>query len=129
MIHWQHFRQLNEIKNLTIDQQTRLYNEYLNELQYNMYAAWLNKGGAGQVVGLDPEPTPTATVPLTSTPSSTPTLTPSSTPTLTPSSTPTLTPSSTPTLTPTPTATTLSYLLQENSFYILQEDSSKLYIT
>ena len=113
MIHWQHFRQLNEIKNLTIDQQTRLYNEYLNELQYNMYAAWLNKGGAGQVVGLDPEPTPTATVPLTSTPSSTPTLTPSSTPTLT----------------PTPTATTLSYLLQENSFYILQEDSSKLYIT
>ena len=108
MIHWQHFRQLNEVKNLTIDQQTRLYNEYLNELQYNMYAAWLNKGGAGQVVGVPPEPTPT----------------PTST-----STTPTPTLSSTPTPTPTLSSTPLNYLLQENSSYILQEDSSKLYIT
>jgi hypothetical protein len=126
MIHWQHFRQLNEVKNLTIDQQTRLYNEYLNELQYNMYAAWLNKGGAGQVVGVPPEPTPTST-------STTPTPTLSSTPTPTPtlSSTPTPTPtlSSTPTPTPTLSSTPLNYLLQENSSYILQEDSSKLYIT
>jgi hypothetical protein len=56
MIHWQHFRQLNEVRNLTIDQQTRLYNEYLNELQYNMYAAWLNRGGASQVTGVIVQP-------------------------------------------------------------------------
>lgn len=53
MIHWQHFRQLNEVKSLTLDQQVRMYNEYVNELQQNMYAAWLNRGGAAQtgVVG------------------------------------------------------------------------------
>lgn len=52
-MHWQHFRQLKEVRDLTIDQQVRMYNEYINELQHNMYAAWLNRGGGftGGVVG------------------------------------------------------------------------------
>lgn len=49
MIHWQHFRKLNEVKDLTMDQQVKMYNEYVNEFQYNMYAAWLNRGGASQM--------------------------------------------------------------------------------
>jgi hypothetical protein len=49
MMHWQHFRQLKEVKGLTMDQQVRMYNEYVNELQSNMYAAWLNRGGVAQV--------------------------------------------------------------------------------
>ena len=48
-MHWQHFRQLTEVRNLTIDQQVKLYNEFLNELYYNEYSAWLNRGGASQV--------------------------------------------------------------------------------
>ena len=47
-MHWQHFRQLKEVRDLTIDKHVRLYNEYLNELFYNEYSAWLNRGGAGQ---------------------------------------------------------------------------------
>jgi hypothetical protein len=51
-MHWQHFRQLNEIKNLTIDQQVKMYNEFLNNLFYTEYPAWLNRGGGGgQPVG------------------------------------------------------------------------------
>ena len=53
-MHWQHFRQLREVKDLTIDQQVRMYNEYLNELQYNMYSAWLNRGGATQTGVIGP---------------------------------------------------------------------------
>jgi hypothetical protein len=53
-MHWQHFRQLNEVKGLTIDHQVRLYNEYLNELFYNEYSAWLNRGGASQVGVIGP---------------------------------------------------------------------------
>lgn len=54
MMHWQHFRQLKEVRDLTIDQQVRMYNEYINELQSNMYAAWLNRGGAEQVGVIGP---------------------------------------------------------------------------
>lgn len=53
-MHWQHFRQLREVKDLTIDQQVKMYNEYINELQYNMYAAWLNRGGGAQVGVIGP---------------------------------------------------------------------------
>ena len=53
-MHWQHFRQLREDKDLTIDQQVKMYNEYINELQYNMYAAWLNRGGGAQVGVIGP---------------------------------------------------------------------------
>jgi hypothetical protein len=54
MMHWLHFRQLREVKDLTLDQQVRLYNEYVDQLQYNMYAAWLNRGGAGQTGVIGP---------------------------------------------------------------------------
>jgi len=53
-MHWQHFRQLKEVRDLTIDQQVRMYNEFLNELFYNEYAAWLTRGGASQVGVIGP---------------------------------------------------------------------------
>lgn len=53
-MHWLHFRQLREVKDLTLDQQVRLYNEYVDRLQYNMYAAWLNRGGGVQTGVIGP---------------------------------------------------------------------------
>lgn len=51
-MHWQHFRQLKEVRNLTIDKQVQMYNEFLNDLFYNEYSAWLNRGGAGVQTGV-----------------------------------------------------------------------------
>jgi hypothetical protein len=53
-MHWQHFRQLKEVRDLRIDQQVRMYNEFLNELFYNEYSAWLNRGGAQQTGVIGP---------------------------------------------------------------------------
>lgn len=136
-MHWQQFRQLREIKDLTMDKQVKLYNEYLSENMYNEYSAWLNRGGAPGVVGVSPEPTPTITPTITPSISVSPTVTPSISvsPTITPSLsiTPTVTPSFSVTPTPTPTPTVSSipsgYLLQEDNFYVLQEDGSKIIIT
>lgn len=50
-MHWQHFRQLKEVRDLRIDQQVKMYNEFLNELFYNEHSAWLNRGG-GQQTGV-----------------------------------------------------------------------------
>ena len=50
-MHWLHFRQLNEVKNHTLDQQVRMYNEYLNELMHIQHTAWMNRGGQSGVVG------------------------------------------------------------------------------
>jgi hypothetical protein len=55
-MHWLQFRQLREVKDLTMDKQVRLYNEYLNANMYNEYSAWLNRGGAPGVVGVVIEP-------------------------------------------------------------------------
>lgn len=54
-MYWQHFRQLKEVRDLSIDQQVKMYNEFLNELFYAEYAAWLNRGGApqGGVIGAE----------------------------------------------------------------------------
>ena len=55
-MHWLQFRQLREVKDLTMDKQVRLYNEYLNANMYNEYSAWLNRGGGiSGVVGVEPE--------------------------------------------------------------------------
>lgn len=53
-MHWQHFRQLKEVRDLRIDQQVKMYNEFLNELFYNEYSAWLNRGGASQTGVIGP---------------------------------------------------------------------------
>jgi len=54
-MHWLQFRQLKEVRDLTMDKQVRLYNEYLNANMYNEYSAWLNRGGAS-VTGVIIEP-------------------------------------------------------------------------
>ena len=42
-IHWLHFRKLPEIQSLPLNEQTRKYNLYINELTYqrNVYLHWL----------------------------------------------------------------------------------------
>lgn len=42
-IHWLNFRKLPEIQPLSLNEQTRRYNLYINELTYerNVYLAWL----------------------------------------------------------------------------------------
>ena len=42
-IHWLNFRKLPEIQPLPLNEQTRRYNLYINELTYerNVYLAWL----------------------------------------------------------------------------------------
>ena len=42
-IHWLNFRKLSEIQPLSLNEQTRRYNLYINELTYqrNVYLAWL----------------------------------------------------------------------------------------
>jgi hypothetical protein len=53
-MHWQHFRQLREVRDLRIDQQVKMYNEFLNELFYNEVSSWLNRGGASQIGVIGP---------------------------------------------------------------------------
>lgn len=53
-MHWQHFRQLKEVRDLSLDQQVKMYNEFLNEFFYNQYAAWLNRGGGSQTGTVGP---------------------------------------------------------------------------
>ena len=53
-MHWQHFRQLREVRDLTLDQQVRMYNEFLNQQFYNEYAAWLNRGGGTETGVIGP---------------------------------------------------------------------------
>jgi len=42
-IHWLHFRKLPEIQPLSLNEQTRRYNQYISELTYqrNVYLHWL----------------------------------------------------------------------------------------
>lgn len=51
-MYWQHFRQLKEVRDLSLDQQVKMYNEFLNKFFYNQYAAWLNRGGGGSQTGI-----------------------------------------------------------------------------
>ncbi len=57
-IHWLHFRKLPEIQSLPLNEQTRKYNLYINELTYerNVYLHWLEghkKGDRTTVVDTD----------------------------------------------------------------------------
>ena len=57
-IHWLHFRKLPEIQSLPLNEQTRKYNLYINELTYqrNVYLHWLEghkKGKRAAVVDTD----------------------------------------------------------------------------
>ena len=59
-IHWMNFRKLPEIQPLSLNEQTRRYNLYINELTYerNVYLAWLEGHKKGplppqiQVIGV-----------------------------------------------------------------------------
>ena len=57
-IHWMNFRKLPEIQPLSLNEQTRRYNLYINELTYerNVYLAWLEGHKKGPRVETTPTP-------------------------------------------------------------------------
>jgi len=57
-IHWLNFRKLPEIQPLSLNEQTRRYNLYINELTYerNVYLAWLEGHKKGPRVETTPTP-------------------------------------------------------------------------